>query len=270
MNNKAVILIVDDEIKIVNALKRVLHKMDCEILSATSPEDAIKIIDQSEYDIVICDYCMPNINGIDVLRHSKKVIPHAARVLMTGYSDVNIAISAVNEGSIFYYISKPWTTSDLTSMVQYALEHKRSMKAQSDMHQVLNGSTGSPAIAADKVKSAGEKPESGNPKIPIPDDEAIHLVNKSDVLYLTAIGGDVLVSTVNGEYKSHGSLNSWSQKLGMDNFFRCHRSYIVNIEKIERISLWFNGAYNLKLKNCKDTIPVSRENVKALKGIFGI
>ena len=47
MNNKAVILIVDDEIKIVNALKRVLHKMDCEILSATSPEDAIKIIDQS-------------------------------------------------------------------------------------------------------------------------------------------------------------------------------------------------------------------------------
>ncbi|HOJ79322.1 MAG TPA: LytTR family DNA-binding domain-containing protein, partial [Clostridiales bacterium] len=100
--------------------------------------------------------------------------------------------------------------------------------------------------------------------------EDIYLIYKRDILYITAAAGEVLVTTLQGTYRSRESLNSWIKKLDSGDFFRCHRSYIVNIEKIEKISPWFNGAYNLKLKDCRDIIPVSRENMKTLKDIFGI
>lgn len=141
MNDTTVVLIVDDEIHIINALKRVFRRMDCEVLSTTDPEDAISIINHSKYDIVICDYNMPGINGIEVLRHSRQVMPYAARVLMTGHSDINIAISAINEGSIFYYITKPWTTEQLSTMMQRAKESKIHTEDQTYLYATSNNIT---------------------------------------------------------------------------------------------------------------------------------
>lgn len=275
MIDKASILIVDDEIQIVNALKRVIQLMNHEILTATGPEEAMRIMVDLKPDIVICDYNMPNINGIDVLKYAKKVIPNAARVLMTGYSDVSIAISAINEGSIFYYISKPWKNDDITSMIQRVLEMKHSQKEQSSQDQsslgrIMNDNREYLTKVVDKLKIFDKMVEPNDLKFPILDDENIILVNSADILYLTAAGGDVLVFTVSGKYKSHDSLNSWNEKLSKSKFFRCHRSYIVNINKIEIISPWFNGTYNLKLTQCKENIPVSRENMKALRNILGI
>jgi len=265
MNEKPVILLVDDEIHVVNALKRTFNRMDCEVLSATDPEDAISIINHSRFDIVISDYCMPGINGIDVLRHSRKVSPGAARVLMTGYSDINIAISAINEGSIFYFITKPWKTDELTSMMERAMAHKQNKKRQADMDQASYDCAGCLSERIDRLRL-----EYDNTKVPVEDDEDIRLIYRRDILYLTAASGEVLVFTPQGTFRSRESLSSWSKKLDNSNFFRCHRSYIVNIEKIEKISPWFNGAYNLKLSDCRDIIPVSRENKKTLKAIFGI
>jgi len=271
MNEKAVILIVDDEVHTVNALKRALHRMDHEILSATSPEDAISIINHCKIDIIICDYNMPKINGIDVLKHSRKVMPAAVRVLMTGCSDVKIAISAINEGSVFYYMSKPWTTEELTSMIRRALEKRRSREDRADLYQAPDDVEGCSDVKAGKTGSVDKKRESDKQKIPLFDeDDNILLVNSSDILYLAAESGEVTVAAAGREYKSHESLNAWSLKLDMSKFFRCHRSYIVNIDKIEKISPWFNGTFNLMLKDCKETIPVSRENMKTLRSIFGL
>lgn len=265
MKGKTVILIVDDEFHIVNALKRSLHRMDCEVLCATDPEDAISIINNSELDIVICDYCMPNINGIDVLRHSRKIMPNAFRVLMTGYSDIDITITAINEGCIFYYITKPWTSEQLASMLRRALEIKRNMREQAAKKQLLNDCTGCITGAIEKLKQDSEYS-----RLPLQDNGDFHLISKNDILYLTAEAGEVLVFTMHRIYRSRESLNSWSKKLDTGKFFRCHRSYIVNVERVDRISPWFNGAYNLKLKDCREIIPVSRENANTLKDLFGI
>lgn len=270
MGDKAAILIVDDEIQIVNALKRVIQFMNHEILTATDPVDAMRIMDNTQPDIVICDYNMPNINGIDVLKYAKEVIPNAARVLMTGHSDVSIAISAINEGSVFYYISKPWKNDDVTSMIQKVLENKHSQTEQSSLGRIMNDNREYLTKVVDKLRIFDKMVEPNDLKLPILDDENIILVNSADILFLTATGGDVLVFTVSGKYKSHDSLNSWNEKLGKSKFFRCHRSYIVNINKIEMISPWFNGTYNLKLTDCKENIPVSRENMKVLRNILGI
>ncbi len=270
MSDKDVILIVDDEIQIINALRRVIKLMDHDVITATDPEDAMRIIDHSKPDIVICDYNMPKFSGVDVLKYAKDVIPNAARVLMTGHSDINIAISAINEGSIFYYIAKPWKNEDVTAMIKHALEKKHSQKDGSSLQHIIKDNREYLSKVVDKLQFFDRILEHNDSKFPILDDEDIIMVNSSDILFLTAMEGDVHVITVGGRYKSHDSLNAWSEKLGKSNFFRCHRSYIVNIDKIEKISPWFNGSYNLALTDCKESIPVSRENMKALRNILGI
>ncbi len=270
MSDKTAILIVDDEAHIINALKRVFHKMNYEILSTTAPEEAINIMDDTKLDIVICDYNMPNINGIDVLKHAKNVSPDAVRILMTGHSDVNTAISAINEGSVFYYISKPWKNEEVISVIHNALRKKRSRNEQNDLFRYINESQNYLAEMSNKLKSLDRKDEYKNIKVPVLEDENILLIDSEDILYLTANEGDVLIFTKNGEYRSRESLNIWSEKFSDKRFFRCHRSYLVNLDKIEKISPWFNGSYNIKFKNSKDNIPVSRSNMKGLKDLLGI
>jgi two-component system response regulator LytT len=246
MTNKTVILIVDDEIQIINALRRLFHKMNYEIIEAATPENALSIINNTKLHVVICDYNMPNINGIDVLKHSKKVLPDAVRILMTGYCDIKIAISAINEGSVFYYISKPWKNEEVVSVIQSALD------------------------TLEKKQNLNKQKMTNNlKKVAVLEDDNILLLNREDIFYLAADGGDVLIFANGEEYKSQESLNMWSGKLSENRFFRCHRSFIVNLEKIEKIFPWFNGTY-IKLKNCKDNIPVSRGNVRELKELLGI
>jgi two-component system response regulator LytT len=270
MKERDMILLVDDEVRIVNALKRVIQTMDIDVLTATDPEEAMRIIDHSKPDVVICDYNMPKFNGIHVLKYAKGIVPNAARVLMTGLNDVNIAISAINEGSVFYYITKPWKNEDVISMIRNALEKKRTRKERSSLQHILRDNSEYLTQMTDKLKLFHKMLEHNDSKFPIYDDEDIIMVNSSDILYLTAMEGDVFVITADGKYKSHDSLNTWSEKLGKSNFFRCHRSYIVNIDKIEKISPWFNGSYNLVLTDCKESIPVSRENMKVLRSMLGI
>lgn len=261
------VLIVDDEIQIIHALKRTLHSTGYEILEATSPEAAMNILDNTRPDIIICDYNMPGMSGIDVLKYAKKVVPNAFRVLMTGHSDLSIAIAAINEGSIYYYIAKPWRNDELTSILQNIISKMRNQQEQSSFFHTFNENYLSEVVK--KMNAINKKAENNEQKFPLLEEDTIVLVNSEDILYLTAMEGDVVVITVGGKYISHESLNSWSDKLENGSFFRCHRSYIVNTKKIEKISPWFNGTYNLKLKDCKDSIPVSRENMKFLRTMFG-
>jgi two-component system response regulator LytT len=270
MSDKTVILIVDDEMHIINALKRVFHKMNYEILSTTMPKDAMDIMDNTKLDIVVCDYNMPIFNGIDVLKYAKKVQPDTIRILMTGYCDVNIAISAINEGSVFYYISKPWKNEEVISVINNALEEKRSRNEQIDLYRYINESQNYLVEMSNKLKSMDKENEFKNIKVSVLEDENILLINSEDILYLTASEGDVLIFTNGAQYRSRDTLNIWNDKLRKSRFFRCHRSYLVNLEKIEKISSWFNGTYNIQLKDCKENIPVSRGNMKELRELLGI
>ncbi|MCM1567311.1 MAG: LytTR family transcriptional regulator DNA-binding domain-containing protein [Dehalobacter sp.] len=241
------ILLVDDEPMVLNALKRILHSRGYELFAATTSEEALDFLQKSAIDVIICDQNMPGMLGIDLLKRSREEYPDAVRILITGSSDVNVAISAINEGSIYYYLAKPWKNEEVISVVEKALADK-----------------------PEHFYPVERKMEQEIKKIPVWEDDTIILINLSEVIYLTAAEGDVVVITEKGRYQSPDSLNSWEKKLGSGSFFRCHRSYIVNINKIEKISPWFNSAYNLKLKDTKETIPVSRNSTKKLKNLFGL
>lgn len=280
------ILIVDDDQKVINALKRILNKNEYILYSTTESEKAIVIMNRYKLDIIICDYNMPVLSGIEVLKQSKNIFPYAIRILITGQCDINIPISAINEVGIYYYISKPWVNEEVLTVIEKATYEKLEHEKKVELYEILNNSRDYLFQTASMLKKATEldqpalpiKPRNNNFKqeiktfsiFPILEDEDIVLIKSSEIYYLYASEGNVIIVTEKEKYKSTDSLNTWEKKLDETNFFRCHRGYIVNIDKIDKISPWFNGAYNLKLKKLADTIPVSRIYMKKLRDIFKI
>ncbi len=120
---KAVILSVDDEVNIQKSVKRCLRKLDAKVLTASSGEEALTLIDTHQVDVVISDMRMPGMNGAELLARVKKHQPNSSRILLTGYSDADAAAMAVNEGGITRYLSKPWDDDELRQVVDEAIRH---------------------------------------------------------------------------------------------------------------------------------------------------
>ena len=96
------------------------------------------------------------------------------------------------------------------------------------------------------------------------------MIDIPDIIYLSAESGHVSVVTGKGRYISHDPLNTWEKNLERYNFFRCHRSYVINVDHITRISPWINGAYIITLRDLDESIPVSRNRMKYLKRIISL
>ncbi|MET0388230.1 MAG: response regulator [Polyangiales bacterium] len=130
------VLLVDDEPQMLVALEDMLSDQFA-IVSTTSPDDALVLL-QHERDIavVVTDQRMPKMTGDQLLA---KLGPEcqALRIMVTGFADLNAVIRAVNEGSIFAYITKPWDPDDLRAKVNHAAERFRSAKELLDEQQVL-------------------------------------------------------------------------------------------------------------------------------------
>jgi DNA-binding NtrC family response regulator len=138
MQTEANILLIDDESSVIRALRRVFHQEEYNLLSAEDPEEALTLIQKNEIDLIICDHQMPGMSGIELLMHAKRITPDAIRILITGSNDINVAISAINEGSIYYYIAKPWKNEEVRRVVKEALAWKQEQKEQNDLKKILS------------------------------------------------------------------------------------------------------------------------------------
>lgn len=118
---KHTILCVDDEIDNVEALERLLRKK-YHILKATSGAEGLEILKENQVSLVISDQRMPKMSGVQFLSKSMKVQPQAIRILLTGYTDVESIIDAINAGEIYKYITKPWDPHDLAITIDKAIE----------------------------------------------------------------------------------------------------------------------------------------------------
>lgn len=275
-NSEYKLLIIDDEPKIISALTRIFDSQYI-ILTATVPALAVNILSEQKIDVILCDQQMPGMLGIELLKHAKNIQPDAVRILITGSSDMSVAISAINEGSIFYFFTKPWNNDEVAAVVKKALLLKREQEEKNNLYHLMTVNKDNLLDVSNKLNIISEFIESnsadiphtqGSKKIPVIEDDTIVLINISDVFYVVAAESTISIVTKNGVYKSNESLNAWEDKLGCQQFFRCHRGYIVNIDRVEKLSQWFNGAYNIKLKDVSENIPVSRSYVKKLKEIF--
>ena len=117
-------MVVDDEREVVRSLRRIFRKK-YEVLMAESAEEARLMMGEKPAQVVISDQRMPGTTGTELFHYLKKSHPRTIRILLTGYSDIEAVISAVNEGDVFHYVAKPWEPAELETIVQQAFEHYR-------------------------------------------------------------------------------------------------------------------------------------------------
>lgn len=119
------ILIIDDEIMITSTLSTLIQIMlDYEVFTFNDPKVLIEsgLLDDVKIDLVISDFIMPNMNGLDLLSLIKQKQPHIVPILLTGYSDKDSAIKSINELGLYYYLEKPWDNNELIKVIQNGIE----------------------------------------------------------------------------------------------------------------------------------------------------
>jgi len=123
--SKGTILLVDDEENVINSIRRSLRKEGYQILSCTNARQALELLQTEDVDLIISDQRMPGMSGMDFLIQAKKLRPHTIRILLTGYSDMEVAIKAINEGKLFRFLSKPWDDTELKVTILNAMKLRK-------------------------------------------------------------------------------------------------------------------------------------------------
>jgi len=119
------LLIVDDESSIIHSLTRLFDREGYQVLSALNGEEGLKLLGTagSSVSLIISDQRMPEITGSQFFEKVKDLAPDAIRFLLTGHSDMEALVEAVNKGQIHRYLAKPWDDEELLLQVREALEH---------------------------------------------------------------------------------------------------------------------------------------------------
>lgn len=115
------ILFVDDELSILKSIKRLFLDSDYDIITAQSGLEAIDIVKHTEISVCVADQRMSGMSGTELLTKIKDLSPFTTRVLLTGYTDLDSILCAINSGEIFRFILKPWDDSELISQVDMAV-----------------------------------------------------------------------------------------------------------------------------------------------------
>ena len=129
-NSKPPVLIVDDEDMVITSVTAYLQlESDYDVRGFTDPEEAVRAIDKEPVGVIVSDYLMPRMNGIQLLGKAKELQPEASRVLLTGHADKRSAIDAINNVGLFQYLEKPWDNAQLLLVIQAAMERSELLRS---------------------------------------------------------------------------------------------------------------------------------------------
>ena len=131
------ILIVDDEKNYLVVLEALLGSEGYEILTADNARNAIRLIEESELDLVITDIKMPGISGMELLEEAKKIAPDLPIIMMTAYGTIEMAVEAMKKRA-YDYITKPFQNEELKLTVKKALENYRLIKENRFLSEALS------------------------------------------------------------------------------------------------------------------------------------
>jgi response regulator RpfG family c-di-GMP phosphodiesterase len=115
------ILYIDDEIHNLNAFKASFRRLYT-VFTAASAEEALKLLEKEDIQIIISDQRMPKMTGIEFFESILDKYPEPIRILLTGYADINAVIDAINKGQVYKYFAKPWNDEELKQNIEKAHE----------------------------------------------------------------------------------------------------------------------------------------------------
>lgn len=116
------ILIVDDEPVVLTALKFTLEREGYHVVACASPLKALTLLEERAFSVIISDQRMPEMLGLDFLVESRRIRPHASRILITAVLALPTIVDAINRGEIFRFVAKPWLREELVATVRNAVQ----------------------------------------------------------------------------------------------------------------------------------------------------
>ncbi|MCP3032844.1 LytTR family DNA-binding domain-containing protein [Halobacillus sp. A1] len=229
-------LIVDDERFSREELIYLLKSYDSiDIVGeADSGDAAIMKAIQLQPDVIFLDIEMPKMDGMEVAAAVQELKKVPAIVFATAYPD--FAVEAFRHEAVDYLL-KPFDEEQLRDAIA-RLEKK-----------------------LQPIEAATSRPT----RLAIEGDDEIHYLTPSDIMYVYREDRLTKIVAKTQMYETKGTLKEMEERLKGFSFFRIHKSYLVNLDYVDRLIPWFNGAYQLELRGSKDTLSVSRNYVKGLR-----
>lgn len=248
------ILLVDDEAPARDELRYLLSfTSEIQIVGeADNAAEAMGLVTKLQPDVVFLDISMRDVSGLEAAVILRKIAPDAIIVFATAYDEY--ALKAFEIGALDY-ILKPFEQERITKTVMrlknYQSEEWRAAAKRIDT--VLDGS---------KIQIQ---------KLPVEKAGKIRLLNYADIIYAYANTGNVIVVTAEEELIYSGTLSDLEERTQNTNMLRVHKSYIVNMDKVQEVVPWFKGTYWLKMEHFPEAeIPVSKSQIKDIKAILGL
>ncbi len=118
------ILFVDDEQNVLRSLKRLFIEEEYQLFLADCAQKGLAILEKTPVHLIIADYRMPNVNGVQFLKEVCRLYPHTVRMVLSGFADTKSIVEAINEGEIYKFIPKPWDNESLKQTIKNAIEHR--------------------------------------------------------------------------------------------------------------------------------------------------
>ncbi len=131
------VLVIDDDRHLAKAIEESLEKVGCACTVANSGTEGTRLLDQDEWDVILTDLKMPDMDGLTVLRKAREIVPDAEVVMITGFNDVKTAVEAIKQGAA-NYLTKPLDIAELRAIVQKASELARIRRANRELERRLD------------------------------------------------------------------------------------------------------------------------------------
>ncbi|MCX7922521.1 MAG: LytTR family DNA-binding domain-containing protein [Clostridia bacterium] len=249
------VIILDDEKPALLELEYLLKKeSEIEVVGTyTDPVKAIEDIEIVNPDAIFLDIDMPVINGLNVAREIVSMGKKVEIVFITAFNEYAVKAFEVNA---IDYILKPIVKDRLDKAIDRlkAIQKKKTDAKTAIMEKISTLET--------YIKHRPDKIIAWN-------NEEIILLKRDDVLFFETDSGNTFAVSRQGKFRCKECLDALEDRLKDVGFFRCHRSFIVNLKHVVKISPMFNN-YIIKLEGDLFDVPVSRNNIKRLKDILGI
>lgn len=247
------VLVFDDEPPARDELVYLLNRhKDVEVISTgENGYQAVLLTKKHNPDVVFMDIQMPGMNGFQAAKEIILFNNKIKIVFVTAYEEYAVKAFELNAMD---YILKPYDSGRIDKTIE-RLKKETQGSGMNEKFEKL-------------IEQLGSRKQASFQKVPCEKKGRIILIDPVEIIYCFVEDGQVYVKTSTEKLLSHSTLQELEEKLG---FFRTHRSYLINIDKIEGLSQWFHGTYKLTMKGCpEEEIPVSRGQAKRLRTIIGI
>lgn len=245
MSSKIKVIIVEDEKLVAEDLKSIINNISDRIEIQNIYKNGLEAINHLQndtVDVLIADINMPIMNGISLAKTVNQFKIKPLIIFITAYGQYAIEGYEIK---VFDYILKPYSQKRIENMV-------------SDIHQYFDNNK---VNVIDNFNSILET----KPKLFVKDGETERILKLDDIYFINSDLRTSTINTLNGVYKSLSSISELENILLDHNFFRCHKSYIVNLNYVDSIISQGISSYNIILKDSNIHIPLGRRKVKEFK-----